>query len=409
MKNAIIVGPPRISGNRIDYAYEVRGAWREAFNAAEPFFVEYSRDVSSVSPGVALVPLFANLLPMAWVYDAEIVAPACDRDFYESIPAFKRGYEAMLPAMSLGGSLRVDVLEDGGSPRPGAAAAFFSGGVDAHSTLVSHAGEKPALITLWGADVKLDDETGWAKVRDHLIEVAGAFGTEWITVKSGLRTFLNEGALNRRISACKDGWWHAFQHGVGLIGHAAPPACAEGYSLVYFASTFSAANPRPTLCASSPDIDNHVRFCGARVHHDGYEYSRQRKVARIAEFVRSTGIPVALRVCWRSRGGLNCCRCEKCWRTILALIAEGEDPRRYGFDYPQPMMRRLWRDLYGKADLPGTVTVYYADIQRRMRETYGASPPDPGLAWVLRSDMRRLGRHPVRRVLRRLYYRLRRA
>jgi hypothetical protein len=340
---------------------------------------------------------------MAWVYDAEIVAPACDRDFYESIPAFKRGYEAMLPAMSLGGSLRGDVLEDGGSPRPGAAAAFFSGGVDAHSTLVSHAGEKPALITLWGADVKLDDETGWAKVREPPDRGGG-----------GLRDGVDHGQIRsahlseRRRAQPKDfGLQRRVVARVSARRRPHRPCGAAGLRRRLFAGLFCVhlqrGEPASHALRLEPDIDNHVRFCGARVHHDGYEYSRQRKVARIAEFVRSTGIPVAPGLL-AVPGGLNCCRCEKCWRTILALIAEGEDPRRYGFDYPQPMMRRLWRDLYGKADLPGTVTVYYADIQRRMRETYGASPPDPGLAWVLRSDMRRLGRHPVRRVLRRLYY-----
>ncbi len=408
MKNGIAVKAPKISENRIDYEYEVYGAWREAFNPAEVFSIEYSRDVSSVPSGIALIPLIANLLPMAWVYDAEITLPVCDRDFYESIPEFKKGYEAMLPMMRLGGSLRVDALEDIRPRASGATAAFFSGGVDAFHTLVSHAGEKPTLITVWGADVKADDESGWANVRGHLIKVAETFGTDWITIKSSLRTFLKEGALNRKIAVCRDGWWHAFQHSIGLISHAAPLAYVEGFSRIYFASTFSASDGRRPQCASSPDIDNHIRFCGVRVLHDGYEFSRQRKVGRIAGFSRGTGTPVSLRVCWRSRGGQNCCRCEKCWRTILELIAEGEDPRRYGFDYSEQQKRNIWRDLYGKIEFPRFSTIYYVEIQRRMRETYGEDQLDPDLAWVLRADMKKLGYHPYQRVFRRLYYKTRR-
>lgn len=48
-----------------------------------------------------------------------------------------------------------------------------------------------------------------------------------------------------------------------------------------------------------------------------------------------------MRVCWESTGGSNCCNCEKCWRTILALYAEGENSREYGFDYTDKQLNQL--------------------------------------------------------------------
>ena len=33
-----------------------------------------------------------------------------------------------------------------------------------------------------------------------------------------------------------------------------------------------------------------------------------------------------------SKGGGNCCKCEKCLRTLLAILVEGYDPHNYGFN-----------------------------------------------------------------------------
>ena len=85
MRNTINVFAPVIIGNRIEYKYEVMGEWKEAFNLEESFFIEYSRDISGISQSTAIVPFICNILPIAWVYDAEIHAERCDKAFYESI------------------------------------------------------------------------------------------------------------------------------------------------------------------------------------------------------------------------------------------------------------------------------------------------------------------------------------
>ena len=74
------------------------------------------------------------------------------------------------------------------------------------------------MLTLWGSDIKIDDQLGWNNVRKHVDETAMMFGLEKIYIKTNFRTFINEGMLNLLVVQSGDSWWHGFQHGIGLIG-----------------------------------------------------------------------------------------------------------------------------------------------------------------------------------------------
>ncbi|MCS2583393.1 hypothetical protein NXY00_09010 [Bacteroides sp. BFG-551] len=112
MDNRIVIDEVSVLKSRIQYKYTVMGEWQSCFNLDEEFYIEYSIDISSVPTSVAVVPLLANLLPMAWVCNAEIVAPVCDKAFYNSIDDFKRGYEEMYPEMKFSGKLAINNIED---------------------------------------------------------------------------------------------------------------------------------------------------------------------------------------------------------------------------------------------------------------------------------------------------------
>lgn len=361
--NKVTVQSPVIKRNRILYSFRLEGPWKEAFRA-ESLEIEYSMGVSAVPEGVAVIPLLANILPIAWLYSAEVSVPVCDADFFECISDVKRGYENMYPMMRFGGGLEAGRLEDNPGNR-GGSVCFFSGGVDAFDTLIRHVEEHPLLLTLRGADVSLDDDEGWNRVRGHIEEVGKDFGIGWLTVESTFRGFLDYDVLNSKVTLSGDDWWHGFQHGLGLIGHAAPIAYLLGKETVYIASSFTAEDVGAT-CASDPSIDNYVRFCGARVMHDGYECSRQDKARNIVRFSCETGTPVKLRVCWESDGGSNCCTCEKCGRTILELMAEDADPRDFGFEYTHQKFNYLMRKLHYYLII--RYPHFYCDIARAARE-----------------------------------------
>lgn len=393
--NRIKISPPSIIQNTVRYQYEVTGPWVEAFNLHQTFEIRYDIDISDVPASVAVIPLLANVLPVAWVYDAEVIVPMCDADFYRCLPEVERGYKEMYPMVRFGGRLTAGVIEDNRRPLEGAIC-LFSGGVDAFNTLIQHVDERPVLLTIQGADVKLSDTKGWENVLHHVETVSEDFSANAYQVASNLKTFLEDAALSRHVSVSRDGWWHGFQHGLGLLGHVAPLAWALGRGTVYIASSFTAADRGNYTCASDPTIDNHVRFCGARVVHDGYEFTRQDKIQNIVRYSRATGTPIRLRVCWESEGGSNCCSCEKCLRTILAIYAEDADPRDFGFDFEDiSELGRSFRHRFSLLGSDSRLLQRYAPIQRVMRENRDVSEVPEGLRWFYDGDMKRLVHCPV--------------
>lgn len=112
-----------------------------------------------------------------------------------------------------------------------------------------------------------------------------------------------------------------------------------GYRHLYIASTYPKYLKGKYTCASDPLIDNNIKFCGVDVIHDGYEFDRQEKVRYLVKQKRKS-FPIELRVCWESSGGSNCCRCEKCYRTILEIVSEGGDPNEMGFRWHKKDIKR---------------------------------------------------------------------
>lgn len=301
------------------------------FNEPHVFHVEYSQDISGVPEGILVIPFITNVLPIIWLKDAVLQVPKLDRVFYESIPDIKRGYADMSPMLTFKGRVEVSELEEHDVSPSEQVASFFSGGVDAFTTLIRHHEEKPILLTLRGSDIKLSDEAGWQVVHQHTLETAEQFNLpEPVFITSNFRTFLREGELTNLVKASGDNYWHGYQCGIGLIGHAAPLAFKCKIRATYIASTYTAKDN--VISATDPSIDDKVCLSPSSVVHDGYEWDRQRKITAIVEYAHRTETYPKLRVCWITSGGKNCCQCEKCLRTMYGLMAEGEDPTRYGFD-----------------------------------------------------------------------------
>lgn len=388
--NRIVIDTPKIDGNKISYIYKIEGEWIEAFYPDEPFFTEYSCDISEVPEGVAVIPLLANLLPMSWIYDAEIVIPVCDKDFYNSINDFKKGYEEMYPMLNFGGKITIGELQENVCNGKGSAA-FFSGGVDAFNTLVRHADEHPTLLTIWGADVQFEDTTGWERVQKHLQKTAEDFKVDFVIIKSSFRRFLDISVLTKKVRASGDNWWHGFQHGIGIICHAAPVMYAMGKQTVYLASSFTAADKGKVTCASDPTIDNYVRFCGANVCHDSYEFTRQMKIHNIVQYSYEMKKNIQLRVCWQSSGGSNCCNCEKCWRTILGLYIEGANPNDFGFDYDEKQLRRTSSTMRYIPNQFMRISTYRT-LQKDMKKNHDIKFYPKEIRWVYNVAPNKFGR-----------------
>ena len=393
MNNRIIINRINITDHRIEYDYIIEGEWQEAFNLENKFFIEYSINISSLPQSIAVVPLLANFLPMAWVYDAEIICPCCDKAFLESIPEFKKGYMDMFPSVKFGGKLTAHEITENHSLCNGKAGAFFSGGVDAFNTLICHEKEKPTLITIWGADIKLTDTAGWERVSSHIEAVARDFDVDFAKIKTNFRTVLNEAILDKKIKHSGDLWWHGFQHGLAIICHSAPIAYLQGINSIYIASSFHKDQKGSYTCASDPTIDNYIKFADANIIHDGYELTRQDKIKNITSFSKKTRKEIKLRVCWISQGGGNCCKCEKCFRTIMGIYAEGCNPRDFGFSYTEKEFSKNVRKLRYSGDSMIS-SLRYGPIQNKMKKNLRKKDLPKSIRWFYNTNIEKLGKKP---------------
>lgn len=372
----------------IEYDFSVSEGLKGYFSG-KPFAIDYPESVETVPEGILAVPFVGSVLPLIWVADVQLEIPELDEAFWNCLPELKKGYEAMYPESVFGGRLKIGKIVPCDRKAAGKSAAYFSGGLDSVQTLIRHVEEKPALISIWGSDVDVDNEAGWELVSRPIREYAQQYRLEAVTIRSGFRAFDLEWELDKVYQKqLRSNWWYGMKHGIALLSHAAPYVYLKGISTVYIASSNS-ADELEIRCASDPTLDNHVRFADCRVVHDGFEFGRQAKVHNIVDYVCRTGNAVPLHVCWESQEGSNCCQCEKCYRTMTGLMAEGEDPVAYGFANSADTLGKMRRVLIGEKRIKENVAIEWLNIHRTVaanRELLQTKPYWKYISWVAESD-----------------------
>ena len=198
--------------NRVSFLFTVSNGLKKYFTGKE-FFIEYSDNIESVPNSVLAIPFTANVMPIIWVSDSELLLDEIDEDFYDCLNKVAEGYESIFDGVKFKGKLTVGKKVKN-QPNGDKSAMFYSGGLDSTQTLINHYKENPDLLSIWGSDIKCDNFEGWRIVQQGLIEGAKQFGLDNIIIRSSFRAFDNEGALDNDYSAVlKDGWWHDVKHG----------------------------------------------------------------------------------------------------------------------------------------------------------------------------------------------------
>lgn len=379
----------KIKDNTIVGHFDLEGPkeWQGIFKKPHKCVIEYSTDISSIPYSIAVIPFICNVLPIIWLFDAELIIDEVDKVFFESISEFKKGYEQMYPEFKFKGKISVSKYVENNNEIK-RSAVLFSGGVDAFQTLLSHISENPLLITIWGADIFVDNVNGWKHMDEHINKTSQLYGLDYYYVKSNFREYINERVLDNYITMKKVGleWWHDFQHGISIISHSAPLSYVLNIGTVYIASSFTYRDIGNYTCASDPSIDNYVRFMNTTVKHDGYELTRQMKIHNLCKYYDETKVRIPLRVCWESKDGENCCNCEKCYRTMLAIIAENHDPVDFGFSlYSKNVREKMLMELKNKYDITYNKRYYY--IQETLRNNYSLEECPEDLKWFYISNL----------------------
>jgi hypothetical protein len=216
------------------------------------------------------------------------------------------------------------------TPRtPERAGFFFSGGIDSYSLLRAnqlffppdHPGSIKDGLVVYG--LELDIPQAFEYVLNTLSKAAPKAGINLIPVYTNLY-------LNYRAEDAEKGFaFWLFEFGGAALA-AVAHALARRFTVVSTASTHNVQNIRNW--GSHPLLDPNYSSIDLRVRYGSVAPSRLEKTALIADW------DVALqhlRVCNRyklyQRDRLNCGQCEKCIRTMLALLALGVLDRTCAF------------------------------------------------------------------------------
>lgn len=199
MKNKMVVTDIELKDkNKLIFHYEISGEWKKFFGE-ENFFVEYDQDIKDVPDSIKIIPFLCNVLPIAWISQAEIQVQSIDLQFEQCTKELITMYQKMYPSLTMDFNLIAKQKEENTSHEPAKSAMLFSGGVDSFSTLMEHVEETPELITVWGSDVLLTDKIGWENVSKHIGLVGEQYGLGVNKVKTNFRTFIHQQELNEAV------------------------------------------------------------------------------------------------------------------------------------------------------------------------------------------------------------------
>jgi len=199
---------------------------------------------------------------------------------------------------------------------------FFTGGVDSFHTYIRHRDAITYALYLHGADILLSEEEHRTVVAEKLSDAAGEMGVKFIEVESNMRDFSDR-------YCC---WGKEF-HGVGLVATAMLFAGEIGKVAIASSDPFYRAPP----WGSHALTDSLWSTDRLEIVHDGIESQRYEKVVAIS---KSDLALKYLRVCGCNEPGVyNCCRCEKCLRTMVSLRLAGALDRCPAFHEPLDLAR----------------------------------------------------------------------
>jgi hypothetical protein len=216
--------------------------------------------------------------------------------------------------------VRIHAQLEPAAPVPGGAVlTAFSGGVDSFYTLRALvAGQDPDERTrithglfVHGFDLPLSNVAAYEGARAGIIETLAGFGIGLIAGRSNVHSFLPR----------RD--WGLF-HGGALLGSAL--ALGGGVSRFYVPASHTIGDLSPW--GSSPLLDPLLSTEALEIVHHGADVTRAQKTAAIGDWPPTFG---RLRVCGSFP---NCCRCEKCVRTMVNLDLLGLLGRQTSFPLP---------------------------------------------------------------------------
>jgi len=316
----------------------------------DSFFAEYDQevDISQLDETILTIPFIMDVIPMVWVSNKAWSIDIMDEDLYHSLKKIQNVFQFFYPSLSWSGDLipnrLVKNMPNVQCGNQNDVAVLFSGGLDAVCSSLLHYDKRQLLITICGSDIRFDNRYMWDCVQKRCCKYAQTYGHCNTFIRSNF-ALLNHRRLKKITPEIKN-WWACTMQSLGYTSLAAPILALAGYKTLFIASTRTKEFPFPY--GTHPLVDNAICFAGIQVIHDGAELDRLAKIETIVSVCQKQNLPLPpLRVCWgKDLNGGNCCKCEKCLRTINELLVVGQDPQRFGFATNRETIMNATQDFF---------------------------------------------------------------
>ena len=320
--NSVIINAVKAKDNVLEVSFSCTGRMRKFFKYRK-FVAEYNVCIEKTPRSILLVPFLATACPIVWADDAEIFVNECDETFLQSLEVIKKSLQRFYPGMNFRGNIRVNKSVRSTDHAFARSMSLFSGGIDSYATLIRHQAENPILFTVYGK--------GFApySIVKIAMDVSKKNGLELRTVRNNPYSILDIPMLAIYRNKIGGDWYQRVMHGLALLGLCAPITYVDRIGTIYIAASATKEFKQPW--GSCPEIDNHVRWSGTNVIHDGFDLSRQQKLFLIADYIRKKNCQIYVHSCNFPNLPKNCGICEKCSRTIVGFELAGIDPTRVGF------------------------------------------------------------------------------
>lgn len=394
-----------VDKNKVYYQFEVDGDSRHFFKGNTIFFI-FQEDVSEVPLSILTIPFIGAIHSLTWLNGSFLWVPEIDRTFYLSLRQVKQSFQEMHYDYPFTGKIVPSKIVDNKIHISEKALLLFGGGVDAHCTFLRNKEIISSIINVQGWYESINSIDNAANDDfDHCKHFAESHDIVFHYVKSNFASIINNKYISKNYQKkLHDGWWHGFQHSQAFITTAIVLCFKYGISNIYIGSSNTVGDQ--VACASDITTDSMFEFAqNGRVFHDAFELNRQQKIKTIVDYQKLSGKPYPLKVC--SFNDHNCCECEKCFRTIIEIVAEGGNVKDFAFNIKKPLKLHFEEVMYRRLGLWGMDferKIYWESTMMRMKENYANIKDKDFVDWFLCFDFEKAKREGLRRYYRQNFF-----
>lgn len=399
MNKKISLQTVSVDGNTVRYHFVVSKEL-EKFFLTDTMFLRYDQDVSDVPLSILSIPFVNCMAGLCWLSGSMLFVDEIDETFYYGLKQTKIAYSE-LHDTTFHGLFVPSVLKRNEIAKSDKYLLLFGGGVDCHCSYLRNREHVSGVVNIYGwakkestvSKVDLSDKEMTARFAQH-------FGCDSFHVTSNFATLFNHDTIDKTFCyALNTTYWYGFLHSMAFLAISVPVSwLMKGLNLM-IAGSFTKGRTN-VHCGSYITTDSEFKFAiNGFTIHDGFELSRQQKVKFLSDYQKKTNKPYLIQAC--SFNDHNCCTCEKCFRTTIELIAEGADPKDFGFEV-EGSLTNHWKSILSKNVAlwgVGKESYYYQLARDRMHENYENIANKEFVNWFLSFDF-----HKAKRVGLRRYY-----